>query len=244
MDDSERSCTSDKAREPLTLPDWLPPAVAKQARRIKARCLSADQQAILQRLATDARMRTVWRELSRRKRPGGDFFTPANRPLDKPTFTQDEAQAEALGELFHFAFCAARDRVPVSKPTETADTKAKLLQNARMLREIADDLTATNSANPLAAADADALRRVAVWQEIGAAAVRPPSDPLTIQNDRDDRVVRGVQILVGAQLRETFGKPLDGTAATLAGVALGKRTSERVTRSAFSRRKSAKKADF
>ena len=244
MDDSERSCTSDKAREPLTLPDWLPPAVAMQVRRIEARCLPADQQAILQRLATDARMRNVWRELSRRKRPSGDFFTPANPRLDKPTLTLDEAQAEALGELFHFAFCAARDGVPVSKPNETEDAKAKLLQNARMLREIADDLTATNSADPLAAVDADALRRVAVWQEVGTAALRPPSDPLMIQNERDDRVVGGVQILVGAQLRDTFGKPLDGTAATLAGVALGKRTSERATRSAFSRRKSAKKADF
>src|SRR5664279_735416 len=147
MDDSERSCTSDKARKSLTLPDWVPPAVAKQARRIEARCLPADQQAILQRLATDARMRNVWRELSRRKRPSGDFFTPSNPRLDKPTLTLDEAQAEALGELFHFSFCAARDGVPLSKPNETADAKAKLLQNARMLREIADDLTATNSAD-------------------------------------------------------------------------------------------------
>jgi hypothetical protein len=59
MDDSERSCTSDSVREPLTLPDWLPPAVAKQVRRIEARCLPADQQAILQRLVTDARMHSM-----------------------------------------------------------------------------------------------------------------------------------------------------------------------------------------
>src|SRR5664279_770696 len=148
MDDNERSRTSDKAlEEPLTLPDWLPPAVVMQVRRLEARCLPADQQTILQRLATDARMRNVWRELSRRKRPSGDFFTPANPRLDKPTLSLDEAQAEALGELFHFAFCAARDGVPVSKPNEMADAKAQLLQNARMLREIADDLTATNSAD-------------------------------------------------------------------------------------------------
>jgi hypothetical protein len=55
MDDSERGRTSDGARQPLTLPDWLPPAVAKQVRLIEARCLPADQQAILQRLVTDAR---------------------------------------------------------------------------------------------------------------------------------------------------------------------------------------------
>src|SRR5690242_15098295 len=74
-------------------------------------------------------------------------------------------------------------------PKEVADGKAELLQNARKLREIADDLSSTNSADPLAAADAEALRRVAGWQEAGAAALRPPSDPLTIQNDRGDRVV-------------------------------------------------------
>jgi hypothetical protein len=241
---TEGSSTSGGTHEQLSLPGWLPPAVVKQVRRIEARRLPAEQRAILQRLATDARMRGVWTELSRRKRPGGGFINPAKLPVDRPASTQDEAQAEALGELFHFAFCAARDRVQVSKPKEVAEGRTKLLQYAGMLREIADDLTSTNSTDPLAAADAEALRRVAGWQEAGAAALRPPSDPLTIQNDRGDRVVRGVQIVIAAQLRATFGKALDRTAATLAGVGLGKRTSERITRSAFSRRKLAEEADF
>ena len=60
------------------------------------------------------------------------------------------------------------------------------------------------------------------------------SDPLTIQNDRGDPVVRGVPIVIAAWLSETFGTRLDGTAATLGAVALDQKTSERATRSAFS----------
>jgi hypothetical protein len=229
--------TSDGRREPITLPDWLPWPVVMTARHIEARCSSGEQHTILARLATDPRMRGVWTELTRRKRPGGGFFHPAKWRLDKPPLTQDEAQAEALGELFHFVFCAASDRVQVSKPDEVVGLKAKLLERARLVREIADDLITMNSANPLVTANADALRQVAGWNEDAASMLRQPSDPLIIQNDRGDRVVRGVQIICAAQLIETFGKRLDRTAATLAAVALDAKTSERVTRSAFSRRK-------
>ncbi len=237
---SEGSSTSDSLREPITLPSWLPPAVAKQVRRIEARDCPAEQRAILLRLATDTRLRGVWSELTRCKRPGGGFFHPAKPRLDKLALTQDEVQAEALGELFHFVFCAARDRVEVSKPEDVAPLKAKLHERARVLREIADDMAPM--ADPLAAADAVVLRRVADWQEDCVALLRPPSDPMTIHNDRGDRVVRGGPIIIAVWLRETFGKQLDRTAATLAAVALGQKTSERATRSAFSGRKSPGKS--
>jgi hypothetical protein len=228
----------------------VPASVARAAWTV-GQSLAADgypikheQWAILRRLVTDARMLRVWKELTRLKRQGGGYFHPAKLRSDKPVFkrrleepalTQDEVQAEALAELFHFAYCAARDRITVSKASEVEEMKAKLLQRAQTLRDIADDLIAANPADPLDAVDA--LRRVAAWLEAGAASLRPPDDPLTIQNERGDRVVRGVQIVIAAHLREAFGKPLDGTAATLAAVALGQETSERVTRSAFSGRK-------
>jgi hypothetical protein len=237
---SEASSTFAAGQKPITLPDWLPPEVARQARSIEARCSSAEQ-VILLRLATDTRMETVWRQLSRRNRSGGGYFHQAKWRLVKPEQTQDDIQADALEELFHFAFRAACDRLKVSKIEDVAPFKAKLLEKARILNEIADDMAVINSAYPLAAADAAALRRVAGWHEDFADRLRPPSDPLTIQNDRGDRVVRGVQIIIAAWLREAFGKPLDGMAATLAGVALDQKTSERVTRSAFSDRKSAGK---
>jgi hypothetical protein len=151
------SSTSGDGREPITLPEWLPPAVAKQVRRTEVRDMPTEQRAILLRLTTDTRMRGVWSELTRRKRPGGGFLHPAKRPPHKPALTQEEAQAEALGYLFHLAFRAACDEIPVSKPDEIAAEKAKLIQKACMLREIADDLAVTNPVNLLA--DADVLRR-------------------------------------------------------------------------------------
>ena len=237
---SEASSTFAAGQKPITLPDWLPSEVARQARSIEARCSSAEQHAILLRLATNTRMKTVWKELSRRNRSGGGFFHPAKWRLVKPEQTQDDIQADALGELFRFAFQAACDRVAVSKPEDGALLKANLHERARVLREIADDMAPM--ADPLAAVCALVLRRVADWQEDCVALLRPPSDPLTIQNDRGDRVVRGVQIIIAVWLRETFGKPLDGMAATLAAVALGQKTSERATRSAFVGRESARKS--
>ena len=55
----------------------------------------------------------------------------------------------------------------------------------------------------------------------------------------------GVQIIIAAWLKETFGKRLDRTAATLAAVALDQQTSETSSRTAFSSRKRVvKSADF
>jgi hypothetical protein len=219
--------------------------VVKQVRRIEARPLSAEQQAMLLRLATDTRMRSVWTELTRRKRPSGHFLHPAKRPSNRPTLTQDDAQDDELAFLFFFVLRAARDRVPAWKPEEMAAKKSEILQTANVLRELANELSTDRlySTEWLAVADAEALRRVARWLETLVATARPPSDPLIIGKDRGDRRMRALQILCAAQLINTFGRRLDGTAATLASVALGNRTSARATRSAFSRRKSAEKAD-
>jgi len=199
-------------------------------------------------LATDERMSTVWKEL-RRKRPNGQFMYPAIRSSEIPSLAQNEAQAEALAKTLDFAFCAARDQVPVSKREEVTAAKITLLAKAELLLDIADDLTASVAlpladadANAEGLADAAALRRVAEWLLSNASHhVRGHSDPLTIKNERGDRVVRGVTIAVAAWLTETFGKRLDGTAETLAAVALGQATKGRAARSAFSGRKEGPK---
>jgi hypothetical protein len=202
---TEDSSTSDGGREPIMLPEWLPPAAAVQARAIEARGLPAEQWAILRRLATDVRMRSVWTELTRRKRPSGSYLYPAKQPPYGPAVTQEEAQAWALGYLFFCVFHAASDRMEVSKVDEVAPLKAKFLERARVLRESADDLIPPKS-NPFlaayVAANAGALRQVAGWFEDAASTrLRQPGDPLIIQNDRGDRVVRGVQILCCSYLR-------------------------------------------
>jgi len=172
-------------REPITLPDWMPSAAGVWARRIEAECLSTDHRAILLRLATDPRMRGVWNELGKRNRSGDGFFHPAkcNTPLMQDEaltktlgkLIQDEAQARAMGELFLFAFCAARNKVSVSKPSDAEPLRNLCEQRARILREVADDLDAINSADPRVFADAATLRRVAAWQDHAVEAMRPLS---------------------------------------------------------------------
>jgi hypothetical protein len=260
------STTAGGGREPIALPEWLPPSVAEQVRLIEAekqprleahltmmramrarsglrlvastsQGLTAEQRVILQRLATDARMRRVWMELTRRKRPTGGFLHPAKQlPNRPPAVTQEEAQAWALGQLFFHVLIVAICRPEVSKLDDVAPQKAKFLEYVRVLREIADMLT---DANPGGNPDVAGLRRVARRFEYAVSTLRQPGDPLIIKNDRGDRVVRGVQIFCGILLIEIFGERLDRTAATLAAVGLGTPTSARVTRSAFSRRKGA-----
>ena len=211
----ESSSTSSVTRKPITLPDWVPNAVVKQVRRIEAQPLSAEQQAMLLRLATDTRMRSVWTELTRRKRPSGHFLHPAKRPSNRPTLTQDNAQDDELAFLFFFVLCAARDQVPAWKAEELTAKKSETIQRARVLRELADELSTDPfySTEPLAVADAAVLLRVARWLETLVATARPTSDPLIIEKDRGNRRMRALQILCAAQLMDTFGNRLDGTAA-------------------------------
>jgi hypothetical protein len=245
--------TSSAKREPMALPSWLPPSVEKQVRQIEDRNLPDEHRAILHRLATDDRMRFVWREFLR-KQDSGQFKYPASQfqELHSQSLTGDEAQAKALAATLYFAFCAARDRMPVAKLDSLIEAKAKLVARAELLLDIADDLTAS-LAQPLASADAvthgladaAALHRVAAWLLSNAKQhIRDSSDPLTIRNERGDRAVRGVPIAIAAWLNETFGSRLDGTAATMGSVALGQQTSERATRSAFSGRKESPKKRF
>ena len=94
----------------------------------------------------------------------------------------------------------------------------------------------------LADRDVLALRNVAGWLEKLTEATRRPSDPLIVKKNRGDAVVRGVQIVAAQKLKECFGNHLHGTAATLASVATGGKTSPRVSRSALSSQKRPKKA--
>jgi hypothetical protein len=213
--------------------------------------LPIEQRAILGRLAADPRMRGVWAELTRRRRPSRDFVHPARQPKHVPLLPPDDAQENALAELLHLALRTAADERAAGKLSEVEQTQRALRQEAQTLRRLADDLTASVAAAPENApniplidlsqylADAAALRRVAGWREALAAAGRGADDPLTITNSRGEPIRRGVQITIACFLLTRFGDRLDGTAATLAEVALGLNKkgsgSRRASRSALSR---------
>ena len=204
-------------------------------------CKDPSEWALLMRLSTDRRMKEVWIELTRCDRGTGDFVHRALTRQVRTIQDQSDIQNEALGYLLFFTFRAASDQVSVTKFEEQASLRNLAIQRAKILRDTAKDLEPIGArvANEVAV-----LRRVASWQEQLAETLRGQDDPLTILNDRGDRTARGIQILLAAHLKETFGDHLHGTAARLASVALGldRLQSPRVSRSAFSGGKRPRKS--
>lgn len=197
------------------------------------------------RLATDTRMQHVWAHLSRRKRPAGNFYYTVQAHPYYAHLSPSEAHASALGEVLFAIFCIVRDNRKAGKLDEAEATKQRLLDEARTLRRVANDLIASICAAPHYVAaqvdlqqhaeDAEALHRVAIWRESLAADIRNADDPLTISNARGDPLARGVQIDIACFLKERFGDHLHGISGTLTAVALGlaEAPSASVSRSAF-----------
>jgi hypothetical protein len=231
--------------------DGLSDQVREAIEQVGHPVLAREQRTIFGRMTTDKRMGNVWAQLISRKRPSRAFVHPAIQRDGATPSSSDEAQSHALRELFHFVFCAARDKMSVSKPSDVKRGKERLLEYAHIMRSVAQDLDLARITGQfgvhgaqdkaLAADNSLSLRLVANWLEHVANAHRGPDDVLMVARHRGDPVVRGVQILIATKLEELFGGPMDGTAATLASVALDKKTSVKTTRSARKKRKSTKK---
>jgi hypothetical protein len=218
---------------PITLPDWLPGACVGMVLTLE-RCVASEEDwAILRRLVTHQQMQVVWRELTKRNQTSGRFSHPPKPLADKPSLTPDDAQDQALSELFNFAYSAARDKIATSTLADAQDRRRRLVGQAQILREGAE--MQRQIGGPQAAADADAVDRAAERLEAAARDVRSIGDPLSVQRQRGDPTVNGVAAIIGVWLFERFGKRFDETAATLASVALGKPATARTVRSALAR---------
>jgi len=105
----------------LELPPWVPPAVVRQARILHAQAVDGrdimgianvnphEAMTLIERLATDPRMRTVWGSgVLRRRRQNHRPTDAAFNPAMLPPYVRDPGnpvarQALAAGVLFHFA---------------------------------------------------------------------------------------------------------------------------------------------
>ena len=196
-------------------------------------------------------MEPVYHEFLRRDRETGIFLHPAKRQGDGQA--DEETQVVALGEILKVTISAASDRISVSKIAQIAEAKQRWGGNAKLLRDLAHDMELAAELGMLgindplsrwlAVRDLDAVRRVANLLDHLGSALRQQGDPLIVERHRGDPIVRGVQILVGSQIEEQFGKRLDGTAAALTGVALDVKTSPRASRSALTSKQSRKRRD-
>jgi hypothetical protein len=175
------------------IPDWVPAAVRSYMLQTEQLFAGMPDLAIMHRLATDSRMRNVWRLLEKRAASDG-----------------------ALVEFFACAF--QRTRLPyfVTTPKDRAALAAPWSSAARLCRWTKEHDIAAQM-NPALAAAADMLARH--FDEFARKEGRLDSPMVVGHHGKDDSARAYVRVL-GDTTKRLFGGVLFGTVATTATVAL------------------------
>lgn len=222
----------------IEIPEWVPPLVAL---RISFYCderWPEQQYAILRRLATDSRMRGVWKTLSSKDRESGLYQYPGNPDGSRPTaddgwsraLLEDFPQQEAMSQLFYGAFDTMKSQRAVTKREENQKYRDSLLYHSRQAQEMADELRENGTLGD--ADDIAALERVALRFKADASQIRGDDDPLTVQRHREhSSVVIGAHRDCIVHLERLFGRKARGLAATLVNVGLDLKGREELNRS-------------
>jgi hypothetical protein len=209
-------------------PEWLPPAVAHEAERILS--LETADAALVQRLATDPRMKSVWRELlgAPFERPQLEESTLNLRPPLGEELTDNEA---ALVLFFWYAYFFARFPIALATISEldallaSCDNTAKQLRDAaRTLRELPSKLARCeilqigDLSEQFANIYAKQVEEAAQFFDEAATEIikQKAVDPLVVDRPGHHRVARSYVL----NLADQVSKPFYGTLATIASVAL------------------------
>ena len=195
--------------------DEREPAEARHLRRIT----SFKKIELLRRLASDQRMKSVWRELYRKKRrPSNEFLNPAI-PVGiafeaKPRALQDpNNQDMAVRAFFSFAF---RYAIEPSKLLTERDIKSKFKPFTIMAIRLRED---SESLRSLGLKDfASDLETMAIVCEKNGTNFKPGIFYPIVKRSRGDQVLRSYILQLSIRCHELFGKGLVGTVATTAGV--------------------------
>jgi hypothetical protein len=224
--------------EVITNPPWLPPAVAQAARALRADhskrhvdCDKCEYILVLERLLTDRRMKSVWAELSKRKRenyrPTKAFKHPSQLSWVDPG-DADSRQNHAMTSLFYFALNHAATGARVMTSAEVLKLRSRLLNDAKTLRTAAD-LIRRRIPNQAAAAQVnDDIARACETDAALLAADRP--NRLVVERRRGDPQARCFAILLADRCRQLFKAPLYGVTATLVSVASRRQITKRAVR--------------
>ena len=203
------------------IPTWVPPSVAVLAREPSLPPFPNDQsRTLLTRLLTDPRMRSVWKELTRKDRRTGRFLHPARlvdllSGITEASERQDRAMQLlvplALGPFMTGVQPAARLRRDVDKD------RAEAREMARRLREWAAREGAVAGyrwrvrAKKLKKA-AEAFDEIVTEVEARCIAV--------VDRDRGRLEARGLAMLIAENCERLFGSVLPAVTATMTSVAL------------------------
>jgi hypothetical protein len=102
------------------IPVWVPKPVTLAALSLEVPATDRHSQQLLQRLISDDRMQTVWKELYRRKRPSEDYFNPA---IVRPKSIANWLRAQA------------RDLASSTDKRDQMDAKANEVEAAGYVRD-------------------------------------------------------------------------------------------------------------
>ena len=219
---------------PHAFPDWLPPAVSEEVKRILSILNSEgiDGEALVLRLATDQRMKSVWAILKKHKKDGP-------RELSKwAKFTRDVATVpppESSDPLVLFFYCACMiacmqpSTGPVSKYElallEYQVEAMRLRYSATKLQELNLRYSWVYSENGFQAC-LNNIEKADKFCDVIAkmfAKMKDAHTPLVIERNFGSREARGYVRMLAVETRNLFGQRLGGTLATVASVALGKK---------------------
>jgi hypothetical protein len=200
----------------LSFSEKFPAALRSRALAMHARAVASRNTAkasLIERLASDPRMDTVWTELTKRVRlnyqPTAKYFYPAHPPEHAAASLAMDPQPVALEELF----CWIVSTVECSQLLASADD----VPVADLLLKEADSLLRTNSRRNRS--DADQLSKAAaIW-----ASIEKP-DP-----------ARQIVIDLSTYLEERFGKAMYVVTSIIANVALDQKITREMVRSWCSR---------
>jgi hypothetical protein len=196
----------------LSFSEKFPAALRSRASAMHARAVASRNTAkvsLIERLASDPRMDTVWTELNKHKRSGyqrtDKYFHPACPPEHAAASLAMDPQPVALEELF----CWIVSTVECSQLLAPADD----VSVADLLLKEADSLRRTNS--PRNRSDADQLSKAAaIW------ASREKPDPARqVAND------------LATCLEERFGNAMYKVTSIIASVALDQKITRKMVRS-------------
>jgi hypothetical protein len=228
---------------PPIFPEWLPPAVAQEAKRLLNSGHAEDE--LVLRLATDQRMQGVWLELSKPRyaltrpqigNPWGDADVMDSPPLDG--LTNQEA-ALTLFFWYSYALAFMKPAIATVSPRNLPIARCRLeaarlrlsavrLRGLYLIPTSARHFLPADISEQFADIYANDIEEAAnFFDEIEAALVKlkAAESPLVVHRNHGNPEARGYVRLLARETRKLFGSPLYGSLAKVTSVALGKEVS-------------------
>ena len=200
--------------------DWVPPPVADAATRLYAAPRYSNRKALIARLATDDRMRRVWKMLRENHR---GKVKPAQWPKTVPEReTRAAVVFEAACQTHLQAYTKARIRLAQDRFADVA---------AQLENGLEDFVMARALFRPFLFEGADEIR--GVHSLIAKLRDGDAVKKLPVVSHRDIAGQRGYLIALARAVRDNFGTDMYGTVAMIASVALDKEVTARMVERAL-----------